>query len=97
MEQQVKKCAKCGRELPVTMFNRCSKAADGLQSYCKECQSKRAKKKDSMATRVLNAPVAKGKVYSNEKLAEFTPRELIEELRQRGFKGNLTYVMDITV
>lgn len=40
MEGKVmKKCHKCGRELPLEMFNKCSKNKDGLQHHCKECHS----------------------------------------------------------
>jgi hypothetical protein len=35
----VKRCAKCGRELPLTEFRRDSRKADGRQSRCKACQS----------------------------------------------------------
>lgn len=31
---QTKKCIHCGRELPLSSFNKCLKNADGLQSYC---------------------------------------------------------------
>ena len=34
----MKKCCHCGRILPVTEFRKHSRAKDGLQSACKECQ-----------------------------------------------------------
>lgn len=37
------------------------------------------------------------KIYFSEKLAGFTPRELIAELRARGYNGELTYVQKIKV
>lgn len=40
---------------------------------------------------VCNACKAKGK-EGNPKLAEFTPRELMEELRACGYHGTLEYV-----
>ena len=40
---------------------------------------------------ICNACKAKGK-EGNPKLAEFTPRELMEELRARGYHGTLEYV-----
>ena len=35
-----KHCPKCGRDLPVTEFNRNCRMKDGRQSECRECQSK---------------------------------------------------------
>ena len=40
---------------------------------------------------VCNACKAKGK-EGNPKLAEFTPRELMEELSARGYHGTLEYI-----
>lgn len=47
---------------------------------------------------VCDACKAKGK-DSNPKLAEFTPRELMEELACRGYHGKLTFVQkrEITI
>ncbi|MGM9685597.1 MAG: hypothetical protein ACI3YI_05145 [Bacteroidaceae bacterium] len=33
-----KRCPSCGKELEPWFFNRASASADGLQSYCKDCQ-----------------------------------------------------------
>ncbi len=35
-----KRCAMCGRTLPLSFFNASRKANDGLQAYCKGCQSR---------------------------------------------------------
>lgn len=35
--ENTKKCAKCGRELPLTEFYANKKTNDGKGSYCKEC------------------------------------------------------------
>lgn len=35
-----KKCAECGRELPIEDFNKNKNAKDGLQDRCRECFSK---------------------------------------------------------
>ena len=45
---------------------------------------------------ICNACKAKGK-EGNPKLAEFTPRELMEELRARGYHGTLEYVQKYSI
>lgn len=86
---KVKRCAKCGRELPVENFYKSRRASDGLQSYCKECHAststeyqRACRKKEKEATEHTTLL----KVYGNPKLAEFTPRELMVELKARGFR-----------
>lgn len=79
----MKRCAKCGKELPESEFYRNKKSLDGLQYYCKECTKQMVRKN----------PVGGG----NPDLADFTPRQLIEELRARGYKGKLIYTKEITL
>ena len=40
--EKTKLCTRCGRELPVSNFSRRTKAKDGLQPYCKDCQRETA-------------------------------------------------------
>ena len=35
----LKKCAKCGADKPASEFNSRTASKDGLQSYCRACQS----------------------------------------------------------
>ena len=37
------------------------------------------------------------KVFKHQDIAKFKPRELIEELKARGYKGTLTYEQVITL
>jgi len=100
MEQiTTKYCSKCKRELPVTAFNKNSK--DKLQSQCRECHAepmrqyiiKRGRKEEEAA------PMSERlhKVYTNPELAKFKPRELMSELKARGYSGELTFVQRITI
>jgi hypothetical protein len=47
-----KKCAKCGRELPVTHFHKNKSRTDGLNSYCKDCVTKYPKIKRKKMTKI---------------------------------------------
>ena len=91
MEENVvtKKCVTCGRELPVSEFHKNAKNKDGLQSKCKSCVSE--------YNRAYNRAEHLNKVYLNPELAKFQPRELIAELRARGYSGELSYKQVIVV
>lgn len=118
----MKKCSKCGRELPESCFHKCTASSDGLQSYCSDCTNKYhqqlyAKRKAADAVRTgvpvdgyitpvsdsISASTVKAtasslhKVYNSPELAKFTPRELIAELRARGYRGELRIEQIITV
>ena len=67
--QQKKICKCCGKELPITMFNR---KGPGYRNICMSCE--------------------RDKIGVSDKFKDFTSRELIEELRSRGYKGTLKYV-----
>lgn len=77
-EKQIatKVCTSCGNELPLSAFHKHGNSKDGYSSVCIACK----------ATKLANAK------EGNPKLAQFTPRELIEELRARGYRGKLEYV-----
>ena len=42
---ETKKCSECGRELPLTKFNKNRKRKDGLQDRCRDCFSEYNKKR----------------------------------------------------
>lgn len=98
MEENVltKKCSKCGRELPISRFSKCRSMKDGLQKTCKECASSynkeryKAKSSEKEERHLM-------KVFLNPELAKFQPRELIAELRARGYSGELSIRQVITV
>lgn len=83
---ETKKCACCGQELPTTEFYVSNKHKDGLQSYCKICIKAKNKQNSNKSIR-----------GGNELLKDFTPRQLIEELKARGYKGKLYYTNEIVL
>lgn len=89
-QQQTKRCSRCGRELPLSAFNLSAKAPDGHQYACKECMSEINKE---------NRNKRKGlkRVWSNPALSGFTPRQLIDELRARGYQGELRVIQKVVV
>lgn len=72
---ETKVCKVCGQELPLSEFN----ATNGIAT-CKKCIGEKIKKTKSFK---------KTTGSTNSELAKFTPRELIEELKSRGYKGKL--------
>lgn len=55
-------------------------------SRCKDCENER--RKNLRRNNKLNSGC-------NPELEKFTPRELIQELRARGYRGKLEYVQTI--
>ena len=78
---QTKLCTKCGKELPLEMFGK-GNGKDGKRSWCKTCMNE-ATREYIKRKKISNVP--------NPALAEFTPQELISELRARGYAGTLTF------
>ena len=87
---EVKKCGKCGNELPVSSFGKNASQKDGLQLWCKSCVSEysRNQTKNSSADKLK-------KIYTNPDLAKFSPRQLIDELKARGYSGELKFTQTI--
>lgn len=97
----VKFCRKCGRTLPTSEFYMKRKSKDGLQDFCKECHKaenqarykERKKAKYAFADKVVTETKVVDthehlmtKVYSDPALSKFTPRQLMAELKARGFR-----------
>lgn len=86
-------CECCGRELPVTDF---IARHFGASKICKQCNAARIHeaKEKKKANANLEADLLKARSL---RLSEFTPRELMEELKRRGYEGKLTYVETHTI
>lgn len=87
-EITTKRCAKCGEVKPVSEFYKSKESKDGLQSYCKEChRAANSKRKESL--RIISATPAQPN--PDNPLSAYEPRQLMEELRRRGFDGDLFF------
>ena len=95
MEQETKVCKCCGRELPISNFK---KGRWGYVSVCTECDKQhRAENKQSrinMAKQKIEDVRAENRQLC---LADFTPRELMAELKRRGYEGKLVYTETHTI
>lgn len=99
-EIKTKVCSKCGREWPLSEFYKKSTSKDGLQSYCKACSKKLAieyaqkSREKKKAHKIEDERIefeGKYKIYTCKELAPFTPRQLMLELKARGYAGDLLY------
>jgi hypothetical protein len=99
-EIKTKVCSKCGRELPIESLGknhtckdgRCGTCKDCKKAYVKEWQKKNRERKKAKKIEEERIEFEKKyKVYTNRELAKFTPRELMLELKARGYEGELMY------
>ena len=82
-------CKECGRTLPETAFKTTRWGTKAR--VCNQCATK--KRMDTV--KVLNE--TKVNDARQLRLKDFTPRELMEELAARGYKGTLTYTVTQTI
>lgn len=89
-QEQTKQCKKCGRTLPLNEYHRMENSIDGHSSTCKRCSN--AYQKERRQARKQECEPDGG---TYPELAAFIPRQLINELRGRGYRGTLTYQYEI--
>lgn len=87
-EKQTQVCKCCGKELPLEMF-RVSKL--GRFQTCKDCVSKNHKKSIA-AKKFSEQAMEEADKARRMRLADFTPRELMAELKRRGYKFTMEYI-----
>lgn len=81
MSSELKKCSRCGKEKPLTEFYRNKTSKSGYDNYCKD-RSNQIRKINYH--KLLNKKELSG-------LHAFSPRQLMEELKTRGYTGKLFY------
>ena len=92
-----KVCACCKIEKPISEFGKRASLADGHNIYCKSYQNaklreSRARRKNTLPPTALPAPdAASHDQQERTPLSVYTPRELIMELKNRGYKGRLVW------
>lgn len=101
MEIKTKVCCKCGKEKPISEFGHHHWSKDGYRNECRECHgiSLRAAKKPTLSPTPpppIEPPLSISTKHPN--LSNFSNRDLLTELANRGFKGKLefTKIIDIS-
>jgi len=98
MEQDKKSCICCGQVKTLDHFKmtRWGKRVN----VCTECANQKAR--DNKIRKQQEEEMAKAredakKSERQKMLEQYTPRELMERLRDLGYKGELTYTMKIDI
>lgn len=76
-------CAKCGKEKSVEYFKRNALSADGYCRLCNECTPPAKPKRRKLFE------------GGNPALVNFKSRELLDELRARGYRGELKITQSV--
>lgn len=95
MEALTKVCKCCGKGYTLDHFK---KGRWGYVSVCNECDTKHRKEKREK--RLEEEKESKERELANCRklnLQDFTPRELMQELARRGYRGKLEYVETRTI
>lgn len=89
---ETKKCTCCGMEKPITEFKNIGikDGKVGVLSICSDCMRQKQDRGRQMAKVEKQQKIAKEVAYARQmRLQDFTPRELMEELKRRGYTGKL--------
>jgi hypothetical protein len=92
--ETTKKCKVCGSVLPVSEFGTHWKSKDGYRNVCKSCEGSREKK---TACKVVSTVVKRSIEGGIAALKGIAAKDLIEELRFRGYKGKLVFTREVVV
>jgi len=106
-----KTCKRCGRELPLDAFNKQTSSADGHQAHCRECQAEMAKERREKNKGAVPPPSEASEVHQAvlvnngrpssivimQALYDASDDMLISALRERGYTGQLSKVVTVTL
>lgn len=93
---KTKVCKSCGHELPVDQFGPHPRSKDGLQAVCRTCASQARKGRRISRHPSENEEIAPPpKAPEVKKLDAFADAEILEELRRRGYKGQLSKTINL--
>lgn len=88
--ETTKKCSCCGQELPVSEFQ--TDRQGNPISVCKACMSKkRVEGHERRKAERKNEAEAQIQALKTARLSQFTPRELMTELKRRGFEFQMKF------
>jgi ribosome-binding protein aMBF1 (putative translation factor) len=98
MESKI--CKDCGRELPISYFKK-TRYGERV-SVCTECatmkmRENKEKKRIMEEIKAKEEAQKKADAQATLTLADFTPRQLMLELKRRGYEGELTFVQKIDI
>lgn len=107
-EIKTKVCRRCGNEKPLTEFTTNKECKDGRGSYCKTCRNELAKqyyrnRRANMSNNMSGGGIASDCIRANDrkgcnpKFDGVTSRELINELKDRGYKWSSMWVEKVEV
>lgn len=91
---ETKRCAKCGKVLPISEFAPHHKSRDGYRKECKVCTCQQEHRNSNISEPLFKKKPLEG---GNPELARFDPRTLINEIRHRGYRGKLSFVLEVVV
>lgn len=95
---QMKVCRECGHELPIEFFKTSrwgTRASVCTNCACKKAQATReAKRTKNDRVSELERELERIKTM---RLQDYSPRDLMNELARRGYKGELTFVQKIDI
>lgn len=86
---ETRTCIKCGAIRPITDYHKNSSSPGGRLSTCKDCHNEhRRQMKGNSPARIAE---------ENNLLTQYHSRELIAELRRRGYSGKLSFTQEVVI